>query len=680
MKISDWKLATKIGGGFNLISALAIITSIIAIALNLIISSYPKALAQEDMPEMEYTGGLRDAVDSLVNQMGTYSYTWQEGDWGKAKAQEAKMEDMVGQFSAAQNIQDSLSKLKDELTSFKGLMDETHQGIEKVKGLEDNSTQLRKDLNSSIDEYIKSCLAESSRSAESAATAGGVIVSESKDTRLQRIDLAHRLHEQVDELWAAKWKSVAKFDAKIASEAFEEGKQSLDTIDMLHQLTRKESQSRQLDEMKDNVQKYMGVMQTTLDSMNAAHDFSTRLQTKAADIKQTAWDISSNGFKHSKGNVSQIDNWLWLSLIVNVIAGVATLAFGLIFAWWLTSEITRPIFQSVHVVDSIAKGDLRSRVPVDQKDEVGQLASSLNASTEHLQQIMKELGLSADTLASASEQLNSTSNSLASGAEVMSEQSERVATAGEELSTNVNSMSAAADQVSNSTRTVASSVEEMSASINEVAKNCAKGSQISEEAKQEARNTSKVMEELGEQAKAIGQVVDLIRNIADQTNLLALNATIEAASAGEAGKGFAVVANEVKELARQSSEATEKIAATIDKIQSSTKNSIDHIEHVTKVIEEVAQISTSIAAAVEEQAVTVREIAKTTASVSSSTNQMAKNIQESARGAHEVSRNIHSVSEAAHQSSLNAQQCKASAQELEKMAEKMRSIVAEFKV
>jgi len=376
----------------------------------------------------------------------------------------------------------------------------------------------------------------------------------------------------------------------------------------------------------------------------------------------------------------QVKNLLQTMSFSEIIITLISIALSAGIWFYFAGSISQPLSEAVTIVDKIAKGDLRARIQLNQKDEIGQLAQAVNHSTEHLQSIIQDLAINAQTLAAASEELNATAKSLAIGAQATSSQSQLVASAGEELSATVNEMATAADQVSHSTQTVASSVEEMSTSINEVAKNCSKGSQISEEAKKKVLATSKTMTQLGEQASAIGHVVDLIRKISDQTNLLALNATIEAASAGEAGKGFAVVAHEVKQLANQSANATEKIAATIEQIQTNTQTSVHSIADVTCVIEQVAEISTSIAESIEQQANTVREIAATTANVSTASNTIARNIQESAKGANEVSKNIQGVSQAAKQSENNTHECTSSANELAKMAERMKSIVAKFKI
>lgn len=188
------------------------------------------------------------------------------------------------------------------------------------------------------------------------------------------------------------------------------------------------------------------------------------------------------------------------------------------------------------------------------------------------------------------------------------------------------SVSAASEQVSNNVQTAATATEEMSASINEIAKNAQQGANITQNAEMKAEESRKIMDALGKSASEIGNVVEVIKGIASQTNLLALNATIEAASAGEAGKGFAVVANEVKELAKQSAEATEDIRRKIEEIQKSTNLAIQSINEITGIVTEISQLNHSIAGAVEEQSATTSEITRNITQAAMGTNDICQSI------------------------------------------------------
>lgn len=188
------------------------------------------------------------------------------------------------------------------------------------------------------------------------------------------------------------------------------------------------------------------------------------------------------------------------------------------------------------------------------------------------------------------------------------------------------SISAAAEQTSVNSQTVAAATEELSASIDEIGKQVTHASKISEEAESKTEESIKIVSGLAEASNEIGNVVNLINDIASQTNLLALNATIEAARAGEAGKGFAVVASEVKNLAGQTATATVDIKQQVEGIQSETKSVVEAIEMIQSTVQQVSQISQTIADAIDQQGGATREI--------------SANVQEAARGAQEVSSSI----------------------------------------
>jgi methyl-accepting chemotaxis protein len=166
----------------------------------------------------------------------------------------------------------------------------------------------------------------------------------------------------------------------------------------------------------------------------------------------------------------------------------------------------------------------------------------------------------------------------------------------------------------------------MAASIREIANQVTKSTEVSNTAASEAAQTESDVRALSQAATKIGEVVDLINNIAGQTNLLALNATIEAARAGEAGRGFAVVASEVKQLAAQTAHATGEIGAKIAEIQQATERTVGSITRIVATVTDIQTISTIIASAIEEQGAATGEIAANTQRAAHGTEAVSDNI------------------------------------------------------
>ncbi|GAB2176404.1 methyl-accepting chemotaxis protein [Dongia sp. agr-C8] len=170
------------------------------------------------------------------------------------------------------------------------------------------------------------------------------------------------------------------------------------------------------------------------------------------------------------------------------------------------------------------------------------------------------------------------------------------------------SLAAAAEQTNQQSSTVSSATEELAASVNEISRQIAESTRVVGVAVNEAKKSEQMVSDLVSAAQKIGEVTQIINDIASQTNLLALNATIEAARAGEAGKGFAVVASEVKSLANQTAKATEEIAQQIKGIQDSSQTTATAIREIGQIISQVSEISTSISGAVEEQSAATKEV------------------------------------------------------------------------
>ncbi|MDX2192006.1 MAG: methyl-accepting chemotaxis protein [Gemmatimonadales bacterium] len=233
-------------------------------------------------------------------------------------------------------------------------------------------------------------------------------------------------------------------------------------------------------------------------------------------------------------------------------------------------------------------------------------------------------------------------------------------------STEVGAARSAGEGVAQQVRSVATGTEELSASIREIAMGAAEAATVARRGVASIDDTNRVVQQLGESSGEIEQVVQLITRIAQQTNLLALNATIEAARAGEAGKGFAVVANEVKDLSRQTQEATNAIGQRIRAIQGDTTAAIDAIRDIGAIVSQISELQQSIAGAVEEQTATAAE--------------MSRALAAAADGSAEIGARLGAVDGTAAHAQSSAQMAYVTAEELQGVAKELAAVAERFTV
>ena len=335
---------------------------------------------------------------------------------------------------------------------------------------------------------------------------------------------------------------------------------------------------------------------------------------------------------------------------------IALLAAGLALGIGLGLALARSVRRrSAVVLDALgamAAGDLTATVPDLGPDELGQMGRALDTGLTAVRSALREVADSAVALASSAQGL---SGSAALTADAVAASARTVEV-----------MSADAASVTAVVGDAASNTGELGSSIREISSNAQEAARIAGQAVGVVETTNATVSQLGNSSQEIGNVIQVIQNIAAQTSLLALNATIEAARAGEAGRGFAVVAGEVKELARETAEATDSVIQRVQAIQADTDGAVAAIAEIGEIINQINSYQSSIAAAVEEQSVTTESIGGSVAHALGRTEAIARAVEE--------------VGGTARGSSEAVTATKALADDVERMGAQLARVVGAFRV
>jgi hemerythrin-like metal-binding protein len=332
----------------------------------------------------------------------------------------------------------------------------------------------------------------------------------------------------------------------------------------------------------------------------------------------------------------------------------------------------------VNLAKRIAKGDLSETSMGTASPE--SLQAALHDMTIKLQSLIGNIVAEGRNLTATSTELALAAEDLTGGAEQSAAKADTVAAATEEMSANMGTVTIASEQAAQNVNVMADAMEEMSSAIQKIAENTEQANSITNKAVNYARSSSEKVHKLGAAAREISKVTEVITEISEQTNLLALNATIEAARAGEAGKGFAVVANEIKELAKQTADATGEIKDKINSIQSSTDETVTEITEISTVIDSVNEIVSTIATAVEEQAVTASDISGNVSDAANGIGEVNENVAQASTVAGEIAKDITDVSQVSKEAREGSLRLQESAERLRKIAEIINRETNHFKM
>ena len=345
------------------------------------------------------------------------------------------------------------------------------------------------------------------------------------------------------------------------------------------------------------------------------------------------------------------------------VAGVV----ALVVATLTVRALVRVIRPVTVVAKAIADGDLtQPALPVRTRDEIGQLAASINEMNEALNKLVGEVSLAAREVAGAATEIAASSQQMAEG---MNEQSAQVT----QISAAVEEMSSSVAEVANKSGEAAAQAGRSGALAREGGEVVTKTIDGMNAIRDAVGASAQSVAELGKRGAQIGQIVDVINDIADQTNLLALNAAIEAARAGEQGRGFAVVADEVRKLADRTTKATEEIGVSIAAIQGETTQAVERMERGTREVE--TGVARSAAAGD-----SLRKLVESSQAVAGVVQGIAAAAEQQSAASGQISQSLDGIRSASQEASQGAEQSATAAAQLSSKAEHLQRLTTRFRL